>query len=171
MFNTYYQWSNHQANDIEDRDTGQKYPDKTLQSCSRCASQLIETDIKNTEDFFNSLDKEEQENQNIQVGIFGYVRGKERISKNYRNSQNYTCEECSVKSKNNLHKRWWHTHHIDGDKTNNSLQNLKCLCLLCHSNIDNQHRKNFEKEAMRIQIKYFKKEYNAELRELNNPYI
>ena len=34
------------------------------------------------------------------------------------------------------------THHIDGDKTNNCLENLQLLCLNCHSYTDNFGAKN-----------------------------
>lgn len=171
MFNTYYKWSNHQVNDIEDRDTGQNYPEKTLQLCSRCVSQLIETDITDTEDFFNSLDKEDQQNQDIQVDIFGYVKGKEKISKAYRAKKNYICEECGVKCKNNLHRRWWHTHHKDGDKTHNFESNLECLCVCCHSRKDQQHQANFNNSKWKRQIESFVESYRKELTELNSPCI
>lgn len=169
-FKQRYEWSNSDVNNLIDKQTGTKYNDTKLEVCSYCKSDYFD-EIGDTEDFFDSLDKSELEEDNIEVDIFGYVRGKEKISKDYRKRQNYTCESCSLEPKNNLHKRWWHTHHADGDKTNNTLQNLKCLCLLCHSNVDTRHRENFKKGAMPSQIEFFKKDYNEELRKLNNPYI
>jgi hypothetical protein len=43
-------------------------------------------------------------------------------------------------------------HHIDGDRTNNSLENLQLLCPNCHAHTDNfkskkmRHYKNLEKD-------------------------
>lgn len=168
MFNTYYQWSNHQTNDIEDRDTGKNYPNQILRLCSRCVQQLIDTDIQDTEDFFNTLDKEELENNDIQVDIFGYVKGKEKISKVYRSKMGYKCEKCGIICKSHLHRRWWHTHHIDGDKTHNYESNLECLCVCCHSQKDRMHQKNFNNNKWSRQIESFVKEYKNELEKLNS---
>ncbi len=167
--NPHYQWSNHQTNDITDRDTDEVYLDKNLEYCGYCKEELL--GVKDTQSFWDSLDKSEIEEGDIKVDIFGYVKGKEKISKGYREKQNYTCEKCSIKPKDNLDRRWWHVHHKDGDKINNDLSNLKCLCLLCHSNVDNRHKENFTKGAMPIQIESFKKEYREKLRKLNNPFI
>lgn len=169
-FKQRYEWSNSDVNNLVDKQTRTKYNDVKLDVCSYCKSDYFD-DIEDTQDFFDSLDKTELEEDNIEVDIFGYVRGKERISKDYRNRQNYTCEKCSVRPKSNLHKRWWHTHHVDGDKTNNVLSNLKCYCIVCHSNVDARHRENFSKGSMPRQIEYFKKEYQNELKRLNNPYV
>lgn len=158
-FKVRYEWSNSNVNDLIDKTTRNVYEDEVLNYCGYCKKELFDG-IKNTEDFFDSLDKTLLEEESIEIDIFGYVRGKEKISKDYRKRQNFTCEKCAVKPKSNLHKRWWHTHHIDGDKTNNSLNNLMCLCIVCHSNIDLRHRENFSKGSSLKQIEYFKKEYS-----------
>lgn len=48
----------------------------------------------------------------------------------------YLCESCGLDSwqGNNLTLE---LHHIDGDRNNNSLNNLKILCPNCHSQTDN----------------------------------
>ena len=171
MFNFYYKWSNHDLNDITDRDTGHIYKDKKLNLCSRCVEELMDGEILDTEDFFNSLEKEEKEEQEIEVDIFGYVRGKEKISKTYRLEMEYTCEQCGVKCKNNMHRRWWHTHHKDGDKTNNRKSNLECLCIGCHSQKDVIHQNNFNNTKWKNQIAFFVKTYYDDLKELNSPLI
>jgi hypothetical protein len=157
-FKIRYEWSNSNINDLIDKTTKKLYKDEVLDYCGYCKKELFEG-IADTEDFFDALDKSEIEEENIEVDLFGYTRDKEKISKDYRRRQNYTCKECGIKPLSNMHKRWWHTHHINGDKTNNSLNNLKCLCILCHSNVDARHRQNFSKGAMPKQIETFKKEY------------
>lgn len=64
-----------------------------------------------------------------------YTRGWNRISKNYKNSVNNTCEVCG--SVTNLN-----THHIisywlftDEDKRVHSTDNLLCVCDSCHGHI------------------------------------
>jgi hypothetical protein len=169
-FKLRYEWSNSDVNNLIDKQTRTKYNDRKLQACTYCKSDYIEA-IEDTEDFFDSLDKTVLEENNIEVDIFGYVRGKEKISRDFRNQLGFTCEKCSIRPKTNLHKRWWHTHHVDGDKTNNILSNLKCYCIVCHSNVDTRHRENFSKGSMQKQLNFFKMEYKNELKKLNNPYV
>ena len=63
----------------------------------------------------------------------GYSQNQGRISKIYRRSKNYTCEECGVC----LEKRPWliDTHHVSGVKSNNNPDNLQCLCKICHGKV------------------------------------
>src|SRR5690606_24626952 len=128
-FKIRYEWSNSNINDLIDKTSKQVYKDEKLEYCGYCKRELL-YHIEDTQDFFDSLDKSELEEENIEVDIFGYVKGKEKISREYRQKTNYCCEKCTIQPKSNLHRRWWHTHHIDGDKTNNKPSNLKCLCVL-----------------------------------------
>lgn len=170
QFKHRYEWSNSNINNLIDKQTGRRYDNQRLDLCSNCKSSLFRS-INTTQDFFDSLDKSEIETKNVEVDILGYVKGKEKISSDYRKRQNYTCEKCSVSPKSSLHKRWWHTHHVNGDKTNNKLSNLKCFCILCHSKVDQRHIENFKKGAMPKQLEFFKKEYQMELRKCDNPYL
>ncbi|KZN41034.1 HNH endonuclease [Pseudoalteromonas luteoviolacea] len=63
--------------------------------------------------------------------IGSYTKDWELVSANYRQQQNYTCEQCGVALSN--HKRLLHTHHINGVKTDNAVNNLKALCADCHT--------------------------------------
>ena len=166
-FNQRYEWSNSDVNNLIDKQTRTKYNDQKLVICGNCKRNYLD-EIDNTVDFHDTLDKGKLEENNFEVDIFGYVRGKEKISRDYRNSKDYACEKCSITPKSNMHKRWWHTHHVDGDKTNNKIGNLKCLCIVCHSNVDGRHRENFSKGAMPKQIESFKKEYKEELKQVKN---
>lgn len=62
--------------------------------------------------------------------IGSYTQDWEQVSSQYRQAQNYTCEQCGVDL--NKYKRLLHTHHINGVKTDNSNNNLRALCLDCH---------------------------------------
>ena len=66
-----------------------------------------------------------------------YAKDWSRISREYREQHNYTCEICKVfLGESNQTKRLLHTHHINSDCTNNHPSNLAALCGLCH---DEQH--------------------------------
>lgn len=52
------------------------------------------------------------------------------ISTQLRSKLNYTCEQCGVCLVSE--KRLLHTHHINGNRTDNSTQNLRALCADCH---------------------------------------
>ncbi|MGL6177210.1 MAG: HNH endonuclease, partial [Vibrionaceae bacterium] len=52
------------------------------------------------------------------------------ISTQLRSKLNYTCEQCGVCLV--TEKRLLHTHHINGNRTDNSAENLRALCADCH---------------------------------------
>ena len=56
----------------------------------------------------------------------------------------HKCECCGLSEWNNL-PITLQAHHIDGDKTNNELENLSLLCPNCHSQTDNFCSKNIKK--------------------------
>ena len=169
MFNTYYIWSNNRLNDIKDRNTGKIYSDQKLKLCNNCKK--IITGIDDTEDFFETLDTEENENTGSEIDIFGYDKNWQKISKTYRKNRDYTCESCRIKPASNFDKRFWHTHHKDGNKINNKQSNLECLCVLCHSYKNLTHIENFDKTRMRKELDTFVKQYKEELKKTGNPYL
>ena len=56
----------------------------------------------------------------------------------------HRCECCGLSEWNEL-PITLQAHHIDGDKTNNALENLQLLCPNCHSQTDNFGSKNINK--------------------------
>ena len=169
-FKQRYEWSNSDVNNLIDKQTRTKYNDKKLELCSYCKSDYFE-EIEDTQDFFDSLDKSVIEEDNIEVDIFGYARDWQKISKVYRTKKNYTCESCGIKIDSLTDRRYLHTHHKNGDKTNNRESNLECLCILCHSFKDIKHEENFDKKRMLNEIKTFVKTYRTELVKISNPYL
>lgn len=169
-FEIRYEWANSNVNDLIDKTTRQKYKDEVLSYCSYCKRELFD-EIRTTQDFFDKLDKTQINSENIEVDIFGYIKEKEKISKQYRESRDYTCESCGIKPVNILHRRHWHTHHKDGDKINNKESNLQCLCVLCHSYKDIKHEENFNTKNMRKELDTFVSLYKEELIKVKNPYL
>ena len=107
----------------------------------------------------------------IEVDIFGYSKGQEKLSRKFREKMNYQCDICNLTPNKTIDRRYWHLHHKNGDKTNNNENNLQCLCILCHSHQDNRHEKNFEQNRLSSELKAFVKKYQNELIQLKNPYF
>ncbi len=69
------------------------------------------------------------------------------------NERGGKCEECGWHETNKYTgKVPLQIHHIDGDCTNNSLDNLKVLCPNCHTLTDNYGSRN--KNACKERTKY-----------------
>lgn len=60
----------------------------------------------------------------------GYTDDWDEISKKIKAKFNHICQQCGLNLINN--KRLLHTHHINGVKHDNHLDNLKPLCMDCH---------------------------------------
>jgi 5-methylcytosine-specific restriction endonuclease McrA len=170
-FKQRYIWSNSNKVDLVDDTTNEKYNDITLELCKNCRKLLLGAPTT-TESFFDKLDKSDREPESIvEVNIFGYVKNWQKISKEYRNKQGYTCESCGITPKKIFDRRYWHVHHKDGNKTNNNESNLECLCVLCHSYKDIRHEENFDRTRMKRELDSFVESYSEELVQFNNPYI
>ena len=68
-----------------------------------------------------------------------YTRNWTKISNQIKTKHDYTCQECGFKPHNSYQKKFIHTHHQNGDKQNNSEDNLKVLCIKCHAEVDIYH--------------------------------
>ncbi len=55
------------------------------------------------------------------------------VSNQLKMENDWQCEECGGSFKDQ--REFLHTHHIDGDKSNNSPRNLRVLCAVCHGNL------------------------------------
>ena len=66
------------------------------------------------------------------IPLDDYPEDWSEISRNLREERGYTCEECGLNL--SRHMYYLHTHHIDHVLHNVNPQNLKALCIICHSN-------------------------------------
>ncbi|GIV27042.1 MAG: hypothetical protein KatS3mg027_0856 [Bacteroidia bacterium] len=170
-FKERYVFSNSSINDVIDLSTKEVYKNVSLKLCKYCQKKLINTEIYTTEDFFNELKPEERSKCEVEVDIFGYERGFEIISKRFRAKKNYVCESCGISPKSEFHRRFWHTHHKDGNKINNAEENLQCLCILCHIFVDKHHEKNFNINRFKKELENFIEFYKDDLQKIGNPYL
>lgn len=102
--------------------TGRKYTNKKLEICKNCGQLLRQKGV----DDFDSLIMNPVPIRRSD----GYVVGWDKISLDYREKKNYTCEICGRSYY--YATGFVHCHHRDGVKTNNQESNLQCLCIKCH---------------------------------------
>lgn len=155
--------SNQEKVNIFCRDTNNTYTDISLTTCDLCKDIFYEKVGKELygQDFNEViLDFEDSdETRNTQSARGGYVTNWNEISSAYRESKKYKCERCNYKMTDRSGYHLMHVHHIDYDKTNNRRSNLECLCIECHANVDDIHRKNFSTPIKQRQIQEFKEKY------------
>ena len=136
-----------------------------LPLCKYCANMIFNESLKEIDstEFVELLKRtsevEDEKPKNIEVDIFGYTKDWEKVSSDYRESKNYTCERCGLHISNPFDRYYMHTHHKNGDKTNNKESNLECLCIRCHSQVDDIHRHNYSYGANKKILDQFNDDY------------
>lgn len=149
-FKESYRYANTEEVIVQDLDNHRReVAMRKLPLCSFCARMMkrhFQSNM-NSNDFVEILKAagEATEEESKEVDIFGYVKDWPKISEAKRELENYTCEQCGYQANNAFVHRFIQVHHIDGNKLNNKKENLKCLCIRCHSNVDERHRNNFSK--------------------------
>lgn len=156
-FGEYY-FANTDEVDVYDITTHRIVHLRDLPLCQNCARKMAKySRAQKTSTFVEILkaagEVPEQEIQ--ETDIFGYVKDWEKISKAYRELHNYTCEKCGFDGSNAFERMYIHVHHRDGNKLNNNQANLQCLCIKCHSEVNDTHRKNFSEGDKKKQLNAF----------------
>ena len=154
--------------EIIDRNTKEHYEPRSLELCQCCKKELSKLwnqqydDIDEiVKDLFEKF-KNHSAKKHIKTDIYGYTTNWYKISEKLRLKKNYTCEKCGFKASNVLEKRFLEVHHIDKDKLNNKQNNLMVLCVECHAQIDEQHKKNYSSGINKVRLE--------QLREIKNNY-
>jgi hypothetical protein len=93
--------------------------------------------------------------------IFGYTRDWQQVSRAYKEKMNYTCECCGLKIDDGFDRRFIQVHHRNGIKIDNSEENLECLCIKCHSEVNSAHERNFGRGANKAELKDFIEKYGS----------
>ncbi len=85
-------------------------------------------------DFFKHIPKSNIsgtfEYDHDQVPIF-YSREWDKIARKLKDDREWRCEQCYIDLSTD--KKFLHAHHMDGNPSNNSIANIKALCIYCHS--------------------------------------
>lgn len=152
--------------------------EKDLRICGYCRKEIGLSSMHTTE-YYNNYIKNEAESGNFQAkdlpieyerNLWGYTPNWHKTSKAYREKQKFTCESCGIRL-DGANGWYLDTHHISGNKTNSQANNLKCLCVLCHANVDELHRKNFSTGRNKKRLDDFLKHFRSQLARLKNQYL
>ena len=144
------------------RETGHLHQNLELSVCKNCLDIFRQKTGKELlgKDFNEIiLDLEESDKtKNTETGVGGYVTNWNEISTAYRETKNYTCEKCGYKMTDRNGYKFMHVHHKKR-KIDNQRDNLQCLCIECHSEVDDTHRRNFSTFYQQRLIREFKERY------------
>jgi hypothetical protein len=155
----------------------QSLRNQNLQLCNFCRRESQIAEYDDTRGFHDLLDQQEllETTTELELDMLGRPLECDKITRAYRKEKNYTCEKCGFGGEmllNNADKEFIHADHIIAwELANMRRNNLQCLCLLCHSQKDELHRRNFSKPGMQKRIKRFVEKYGQKLLEIGNPYI
>jgi hypothetical protein len=72
-----------------------------------------------------------------QSSVSVYSTDFQQISRELRTKRNWRCEDCYRDFSAAANQKFLHVHHINADRADNALQNLKVLCLGCHAMMPN----------------------------------
>lgn len=141
----------------------------TLEICRKCARNLrrkynLKLGTNSFNNFILALEESERTKQKI-TDSRGYILNWQQVSYCFRDSKGFKCEKCGFGVTDEKDKKYLHTHHINRDKTNNHRNNLQCLCVKCHSEVDECHRNKFALDglAQLIAFSEFKEKHNKKV--------
>lgn len=130
-----YKFSNKMPVDIYSKDENKTYSNQHLKLCRNCQKEVnhsiwgLFSDLQWFDVILKKANETEFTGKDLKRD--GYVRLWKQISEAYREKMNFVCEECGINLTNDRY--FLEVHHNDKNRLNNNEDNLKCLCVKCHS--------------------------------------
>jgi hypothetical protein len=108
----------------------------------------------------------------VETDIWGYRHTFGALRDELKAIRGYKCEHCGIYlGATGTDRYYLEMDHKDGIKTNDKSSNLQCLCVLCHANKDEIHRRNYSVASNREKVEQFVRLYQSELISVGNPYL
>lgn len=163
-FDGHYVRANTDPVPVRSIETGEEIEVSGMPLCQYCLKQIREYGSITSAEFVEILRQARgiddlEQPEEVEVDIFGYTRDWEEISRDYREKHFYTCERCGLHINDLFDRQFIHCHHKDGNKLNNVESNFECLCIRCHSEVDDNHRRRLTSGANRIIMNDFNSRY------------
>ena len=175
-FQDKYFFRNTENVNVLDRKTKIVHTGINLKICGYCKKITNKPIEYYTKDFYEELIEYNEKVNKGKVKLDSSGRPFEwaKMSKAYKKLKNYQCECCGFdgsKLKRSDQIYFETDHIIAWELTNLNEENLQCLCILCHSEKDDLHRKNYATETRKRRVNDFVSKFKNELIAVKNPYI